>query len=109
VPDHAHAVLRLLDAERAGLPSRAQLSRCAGFVDRVAVEDLDGVDRLTFAQRDVAIRAAERAVERKRQALVDDDRPVGLDLDEDPGFGEGEALTASRRRRDERDYRDRQS
>jgi hypothetical protein len=75
------------------------------LIPLVALRDLDRVGRLALAERDLAERPLELAVEQERQVLFDDKRSVGLDLDQDACFGEGEALAVSRRSRDERDQR----
>jgi hypothetical protein len=50
------------------------------------------VDPLTCAQRDVTVRAREAAEERERDPLDYAQRPVRLDVDDDVGRGEAEAL-----------------
>jgi hypothetical protein len=105
VPDDAHAVVDPCDAERRRRAARAELGRCAGRVATVALGDGDLVDRFTLPQRDLTKRARERAVEEKRQVLVDDEGAVGLDADGESGVRKGEALAVGRRRRYERDGR----
>ena len=69
----------------------------------VAFCDVDLVDRLAFAQRNVAVRAGERAVEREGDALVDHECAVALDLYDDVGVGEDVALRLRGGNCDERD------
>ncbi len=103
VPDDPHTVRQELRAERAGCARRPELGGGAGAVRAPVLADADLVDRLTVAQRDLAERAGEVAVEGERDRFVDDERPVLLHHDVRPGVGEGEALRVRSGRDDQRD------
>ena len=92
VPDDPHTVRQELRAERAGCARRPELGGGAGAVRAPVLADADLVDRLTVAQRDLAERAGEVAVEGERDRFVDDERPVLTASRRPSGVGEGEAL-----------------
>ena len=83
VPDDPHALVGLGRPERAGLAGRPELRRGAGAVLDVVLRDRDLVDRLAVAERDLAEGAAVVTVEREGDHLVDDQRPVRRDPDDD--------------------------
>jgi hypothetical protein len=83
VPDDADAVVRTRRPERARRVGTAELRARARRVLHVALEDRDAVERFALAQRNLAERPAEAAEEVEGDQLVDDERPVALDLDGD--------------------------
>jgi hypothetical protein len=68
----------------------------------VPLGDENLVDRLALAERDRPERAREGAVELERDVLVDDERPVPGELDDDVGCRERERLRLRGRGEDER-------
>ncbi len=92
VPDDPDAALCSSDPVGAGRACRAELRRGSGAVDDVALRDRDLVDLLAVAERDLAEGAAERAVVDERDVLVDDQRTVLRDLNDDIGRLEREGL-----------------
>jgi hypothetical protein len=99
VPDDPEAALGSSRPEGAGRARRAELRRGSRPIDDVALRDRDLVDLLAVAERDLAEGAAERAVVDEGDVLVDDQRPVLRDLNDDIGRlkREGLGLCASRR------------
>jgi hypothetical protein len=92
VPDDPQATAEVLRAERVRRPRAAELGGGAGCVVASVLGDADVVDPLAAAQRDLAEAAAESARKRVREVLVDGERTVGLDADDDVGGGEREGL-----------------
>jgi hypothetical protein len=108
VPDDPEDVADVRDAERAGRVVAAELRLPAGPVAAAVLGDRDPVDRLAGAQRDVPIRAAERAGEVERDPLADEERAVALDPDADVGRGKRVRLRRRGRGEDERGRRERE-
>jgi len=92
VPDDPGAVATLLDPVRPGRGATAELGARAGAVGDVSLGDRDLVEALAAAERDVAIAAAEVAVEGEGDVLRDDQPAVARDLDDDVRPREGERL-----------------
>ncbi len=95
VPDDPHALRARLDAVRAGHAEAPELGARPGDVVIASFGDADVVDRLSRAERDVAVRAAEVAREVERDLLAHEERPVRLDLHGDVGVGERVRLRAA--------------
>ena len=106
MPDDPQPVPEAFDAVGAGRVGAAELCTAPGPVLNIPLRDADLVDALAVAQRDVPVRAAEVAVERKGDVLGDDDASVARDLDDDvrPRKRErlGGGVSGERERRDER-------
>jgi len=92
VPDDPGAVVESLDPERPGGGGAAELGAAAWPVGDVALRDGDLVEALALAERDVAVAAAEVAVEGEGDVLRDDEAAVARDLDDDVRPREGERL-----------------
>jgi len=92
VPDDPGAVATLLDPVRPGRGATAELGARAGAVGDVSLGDRDLVEALAAAERDVAIAAAEVAVEGEGDVLGDDEPSVARDLDDDVRPRERERL-----------------
>jgi len=92
VPDDPSAVAALLDPVGPGRGAAAELRATAGPIGDVPLGDRDLVDALAFAERDVAVAAAEVAVEGEGDVLRDDEAAVARDLDDDVRPREGERL-----------------
>ena len=92
MPDDPDPVVALLDPVRPGRRAAAELGAPAGAVGDVALGDRDLIEALALAERDVAIAAAEVAVEREGDVLGDDEAAVAGDLDDDVRPREGERL-----------------
>ena len=92
MPDDPGAVATLLDPVRPGRGAAAELGARAGAVGDVSLGDGDLVEALALAERDVAIAAAEVAVEGEGDVLRDDEPAVAGDLDDDVRPREGERL-----------------
>ena len=107
VPDDPHALVRLRRPERPRFAGRAELGGRARAVLDVLLRDRHLVERLPVAERDLAEGAAEVTVEGERDHLVDDQRPVRVDLDDDVRGGQRERLgggvPGEHERRQERD------
>jgi hypothetical protein len=86
VPDDPHAVIGPRNAEGARSSGRADFGRSARPVLPQALGDRDRVDSLALTDGDLAKTAFELAVEEERQMLVDDERAVAPDLDENAGL-----------------------
>ena len=76
VPDDAHLVRVVLDAVPAGSVAAAELRVPARLVRPAVLGHEHVVDRLALAERDVAVRAAERAGEGEADVLADEQRAV---------------------------------
>jgi hypothetical protein len=98
VPDDADAVAAELgDAERPrGRRRAAELRARARRVRALPLGDLEAGRTLAFAERNLAVGAAERAVERERDPLRDVERAVALDENGDVGFRQRERLGGGR-------------
>jgi hypothetical protein len=92
VPDDPQSPVRLGRPVAVGWAGRAELGRGARCVDAAALGDDDVLDPLTLAERDLAEGAAEVAVVAEGDPLVDDERAVRRDLDDDVGGRERERL-----------------
>ncbi len=92
VPDDAEPAVRIGGPERVRVARAAELGRRSLAVAATGLGDVDVVDRLPVAQRDLAKRARERAVEGERDPLGDPERAVLGDLDVDRGLGQRERL-----------------
>ena len=92
MPDDPGAAFAPFDPVRPGRGAAAELCAPAGAVGDVSLGDRDLVEALTLAERDVAIAAAEVAVEREGDVLRDDEPTVAGDLDDDVRPREGERL-----------------
>jgi hypothetical protein len=107
VPDDPGAAVALLDAIRPGRGAAAELGAPAGSVGDVTLGHRDLVDALALTERDVAVAAAEVAVEGEGDVLRDDETAVARDLDNDVRPREGERLgvcvPGERERRQQRD------
>jgi len=107
VPDDPGAVVALLDPVRSGGRAAAELGARPGAVGDVSLGDGDLVEALAVAERDVAVAAAEVAVEGEGDVLRDDETAVARDLDDDVRPREGERLgvcvPGERERRQQRD------
>jgi hypothetical protein len=105
VPHDARRVVEPGDAEGVGKAERSEFGGGAGTVGPAGLGDSDLVDRLTLADGNVPIRATEVAVEGERDALVDDQRAVGREADDDVRVRQGERLRLGGLRRDQRERR----
>ncbi len=92
VPDDPQALTRRERAEGVGYTRRAQLRGSARRVGSIAFEDTYLVDPLAVLERDLAERPGEVAVVAEGDPLVDDERAVPLDLDEDVRTRQREGL-----------------
>jgi len=102
VPDDPHAVRDARYAERVRSVDASELRVAAGPVGGRPFGDGNGVDRLTGTQRDVSVRAAERAGEVENDLLPDEQRTVPLDLNVDRRSRQRVGLGERTRGRDER-------
>ena len=107
MPDDPGAAFAPFDPVRPGRGAAAELCAPAGAVGDVSLGDRDLVEALAVAERDVAIAAAEVAVESEADVLRDDESAVTGDLDDDVRPREGERLgvgvPGERERRQQRD------
>jgi hypothetical protein len=92
VPDDPDAVVAPLDSVRPGRGAAAELGASARPVADVALRDRHLIEALALPERDVAIAAAEVAVECEGDVLGDDEAAVAGDLDDDVRPREGERL-----------------
>ena len=92
VPDDPEATVGLGCAVTVGNPGRTELGRGAGGVDATVLRDDDLFDALSLTERDLPEGAAEVAVVAEGDPLVDDERAVRGDLDDDVGGREREGL-----------------
>ena len=95
VPDDPHRVAAPLDSEGPGLAGIE--ARLASPTERsAALRDRRVDERLSLAERDVAVAEEEVARERDLEALADAERAVRLDVDGDVGLQQREAVGAPR-------------
>jgi hypothetical protein len=92
VPDDPETTVGLGRAVAVGVAARAELRRGARRVDPTVLRDDDVLDLLAVAERDLPEGAREGAVVAEGDPLVDDERAVRCDLDDDVGDRERERL-----------------
>ena len=92
MPDDAQALVGLRRPERVRRTRRPELGRGAGLIAAVSLRNRDLGGRLAVVERDLAEGPAEVPQEVERDDLVDDQAPVGVDLDDDVRARQREGL-----------------